>query len=66
MAYCLNEAVWYFGSVVRDRMQEAGKEMGKNDNEAKRRGRMENSLRASLGQPKRFASMSGMTPTKKG
>jgi uncharacterized protein (DUF2252 family) len=56
-AYCLDEAVWVFGTSVRERIREASSSKGKNDTEDKQRARAENALREALGLPRKYRPM---------
>lgn len=57
LRYCLDEAVWHFGTTVRQRMNDAGEKKGKHDNDKKRKLRVENALRDALGIQRRYAQI---------
>lgn len=53
-AYCLDEAVWYFGNEVENRVRSASKSKGKSDTEKKQQARANNELRKCLGLGMKF------------
>lgn len=55
VAYCLDEAIWWFGNYVEDEVAKASKSRGKNDTERKQQMRANSKFRQILGQPMQFA-----------
>lgn len=54
--YCVNQAVWHFGTTVKGRIDQAMKSTGKHDKPALQEWRAENELRKALGLPQKFAT----------
>jgi hypothetical protein len=56
VAYCLDEAIWWFGTYVESEVAAAQKSRGKKDNERKQQVRAENRFREIMGQAPKFAT----------
>lgn len=60
-AFCVDEAVYYFGEYVKEKMEEV-----KGKTKAQRRGKAENVLRKYLGEKPKFRDISEIGALKKG
>lgn len=52
--FCFDEAVFYFGHDVQQRVQKAGESKGKTDTSKKQEARSQNELRKCLGMERKF------------
>lgn len=54
LSYCLDEAIWWFGTYVEAETHKAGERLGKNDSDKKAQRRAENRFRQIMGLAPQF------------
>lgn len=59
VAYCLDEAIWWFGNYVESEVKKASASKGKSDNEKKQKHRADLAFARIMGSKPKFANTEG-------